>query len=417
MGSAAAQETVQTFKLSGVRSGWEGLEPESIAGTQNPTLEMSEVGGQYKIEWENGDGLTHNLVIINGDGDVLHRSDTVSTEGDSTSIEFTATEEMAEYYCEPHPSAMRGQIVVGDQSGGGGDYNTDYPDIKSDYDFGFVTHADGFVGITPSDIEGQVNPEITMTANQEYDAALVYGAERDDLNLAFVDDNDEAVAATGYVNDHGTESDVTFTATSEISAYIAEDASDTYRGPVTVEEAEGPSREEQIASLEEEADFVLDGITEGWGGLAPSSIEGTTNPTLEVEAGQEYTIGWINADGVPHNIAIWNDSDESLQSTENVTTQNQTQTMTFTASAETTQYVCEVHPTTMIGEINVTGLSTETAEPTEEPTEEPTDEPDDSTEEPTETSGPGFGGLSAIAGLGAAGAAAARRMSGSDDEE
>lgn len=422
MGSATAQEgVVETIELLGERSGWVGVAPEGIADTTNPTLELGEVGGTYRIEWENGDGLTHNFVIRDEAGDVLEKTELVSSEGGTASVEFEATEEMVEYLCQPHPSAMNGEIVVG-QSGGG-----EFQDIKDDFDFGFQTGSNGFIGITPAEIEGATNPELTMTAGEEYDAALVYGAERDDLNLAFVDENDEAIASTGYVNDHGTESDVTFEATTEITGYIAEDASDTYRGAVTVEEAPGPSREEQIQQLREDADFVLDGLTAGWEGLAPSELEGATNPDINLEAGQEYTFGWINGDGAPHNIAIRDETESALHSTENMSEENAVQTLTFEATTEAAQYICEVHPGTMVGDLTVEGgptptptatatataTETATATSTEEPdTDTPTDEP-----ETTSTDGPGFGGLTALAGVGAGVAAAARRFAGTSDDE
>lgn len=419
MGSAAAQEgVVQTFELLGERSGWVGVAPESIADTKNPTLELSEVGGTYRVEWENGDGLTHNFVILNDQGDVLARTDLVSSQGGTASVEFEATEEMSEYLCEPHPDAMNGEIVVGEQS-------NEYQDIKDNYDFGFETGSDGFIGITPSEIEGQTNPELTMTEGEEYDAALVYGVERDDLNLAFVDENDEVIASTGAVNDHGRQSDVTFEATTEITGYIAEAAPDTYRGSVTVEEAPGPSREEQIQQLREDADFVLDGLTPGWEGIAPSEIEGEVNPGITLEAGEEYTFGWINGDGQPHNIAIWDENDEPLHSTENVSEENATQTLTFEATTEAAQYICEVHPGTMAGDLTVEGgptpTPTATATETETATATATEETDTETateeSETTSTDGPGFGGLTALAGVGAGVAAAARRFAGTSEDE
>ena len=300
VGSAAAQESepVETFELVGKQSGWEGVAPERIAGTKNPTLEMSEVGETYRIEWENGDGLTHNLAVRDESSDVLVRSSTASNRGRTVSIEFEATEAMDHYLCEPHPSSMRGDVIVGDP------------------------------------------------------------------------------------------------------------------------------RERRIEQLREEADYVFDGLTPGWEGLAPSSIEGATNPTVELEAGEEYTFGWINGDGQPHNIAIRDADGTAIASTEIVGEENATQTLTFEASAETTQYVCEVHPTTMIGEITVTGLSTPTptATATEEPTPTATEEPTDTAtateeSETTSTDSPGFGGLSALVGVGAGAAAAARRMTGAEDDE
>ena len=41
-----------------------------------------------------------------------------------------------------------------------------------------------------------------------------------------------------------------------------------------------------------------------------SEIEGENNPTLLLEEGEDYTIEWINADGVNHDLQIWDESDD-----------------------------------------------------------------------------------------------------------
>ncbi|MFC7237563.1 plastocyanin/azurin family copper-binding protein [Saliphagus sp. GCM10025317] len=102
-------------------------------------------------------------------------------------------------------------------------------------------------------------------------------------------------------------------------------------------------------------EIVLDGVTEGWEGVEPAPIEGETNPTLILTEGQEYDITWENADGQPHNIVIWDDNDEVVEDyqTEIIEEEGETQTLTLQATSEMTQYVCEVHIGTMIGEIQV----------------------------------------------------------------
>ncbi|GAB7095218.1 hypothetical protein JCM30237_23710 [Halolamina litorea] len=314
----AAQDgdVAETFELLGEQSGWVGVAPEGIADTTNPTLEFTP-GETYRIEFENGDGLTHNLVIINEAEEVLHRTDTVAEEGATASIEFEATEEMYQYYCEPHPQSMRGDINVGQQAGGGA----------------------------------------------------------------------------------------------------------------------GDSREELIQQLIEESDYVFDGYVRAWEGLAPESIEGESNPTIELEAGQEYTFGWINGDGEPHNIAIRDDDGENLYATEITSTEDATQTLTFEATTDAVLYICEVHPNSMVGDLTVDGMgtatpteappteteppATETEAPETEPpaTEPATEPPETETGTPTATDGPGFGGLAALAGVGAGAAAAARRLSADSEDE
>lgn len=53
-------------------------------------------------------------MIVDADGAELVRTDIMETEGETQSVEFEATEGMAEYYCEVHPESMRGSIEVGD---------------------------------------------------------------------------------------------------------------------------------------------------------------------------------------------------------------------------------------------------------------------------------------------------------------
>lgn len=96
--------------------------------------------------------------------------------------------------------------------------------------------------------------------------------------------------------------------------------------------------------------FVFDGVTSGWQATAPSSIAGTTNPTLSVTPGEEYEIRWTNADGEPHNIAILDANGNVLHRTELITSGSQT--LSFTAEETMSTYLCEAHPSTMVGQID-----------------------------------------------------------------
>jgi hypothetical protein len=130
--------------------------------------------------------------------------------------------------------------------------------------------------------------------------------------------------------------------------------------------------------------FRLGGKIPGWIGRAPASIDGATNPTLELEAGKEYEIVWENLDGAPHNVVIEDANGNNLVRTEIITGQGATQSVTFTASAEMAEYYCEVHPQSMRGSVSISGMPTET--PTQTPTETPTETPTQTpTETPTET--------------------------------
>ena len=95
----------------GITDGWEGQEPEAIAGQTNPTLSLQS-GTTYELTWENGDGAEHELIIEDEEGAELEASDSSEEEGETVTLTFEATEEMVAYYCEYHPEAMRGEIMV-----------------------------------------------------------------------------------------------------------------------------------------------------------------------------------------------------------------------------------------------------------------------------------------------------------------
>lgn len=102
-------------------------------------------------------------------------------------------------------------------------------------------------------------------------------------------------------------------------------------------------------------EIVLDGFTAGWEGIEPAPIEGETNPTLVLTEGVEYDLVWENADGQPHNIEIHDGDGEVVgdYSTEIVEAEGERQTLTIEATAEMAEYVCVVHPTTMVGPIEI----------------------------------------------------------------
>ncbi|GAB7095354.1 hypothetical protein JCM30237_25070 [Halolamina litorea] len=124
-----------------------------------------------------------------------------------------------------------------------------------------------------------------------------------------------------------------------------------------------------FAAQQKSTTFVFDGEVEAWQGQSPESILGA-NPTLPLQAGQEYTVEWENVDGQPHNFVILDANEEQLLRTEIITEQGATQSVTFTATEEMATYLCEVHPTTMVGDIEVTGSSTGTGTATEDATTE-----------------------------------------------
>ena len=107
----SAEQTNDRIELVGRASRWVGRAPADIEGDTNPTLTLT-AGQTYEIVWENGDGAPHNVVVVDGDGAELVRSEIVSERGATQTVEFTASEAMAQYFCEVHPTAMRGDLSV-----------------------------------------------------------------------------------------------------------------------------------------------------------------------------------------------------------------------------------------------------------------------------------------------------------------
>ena len=109
-----AQSQPETIRLGGKVSGWQGRAPERIAGETNPSLEL-ETGQDYRIVWENIDGLGHNLALLDDEGEVIKRTDVMSEQGETQTLTFTATDAMSEYVCQPHITSMHGSISFEDE--------------------------------------------------------------------------------------------------------------------------------------------------------------------------------------------------------------------------------------------------------------------------------------------------------------
>ncbi|ELY45660.1 blue (type 1) copper domain-containing protein [Natronorubrum sulfidifaciens JCM 14089] len=101
--------------------------------------------------------------------------------------------------------------------------------------------------------------------------------------------------------------------------------------------------------------IVLYGGTAAWEGLEPAPIEGVENPTLVLEDGETYEIGWAEGDGMVHNLEL-RDADGNVVddlATELTSEGGDGQFLAFTASSEIAQYVCAPHEVTMVGDLQV----------------------------------------------------------------
>lgn len=107
----AAQEATPIL-LGGETSHWLGLAPEAIHEAENPTLTL-QADSTYRLVWMNIDGREHELIIEDGDGNELVATESATQQGATRSVTFTASREMAQYYCEYHPQSMRGDVTLG----------------------------------------------------------------------------------------------------------------------------------------------------------------------------------------------------------------------------------------------------------------------------------------------------------------
>ncbi len=110
-----------------------------------------------------------------------------------------------------------------------------------------------------------------------------------------------------------------------------------------------------VAQQDGPTTYRFGGEVAGWQGRAPSAIEGQVNPTMQLEAGTEYEVVWENIDGLPHDFVIQDDQGERITGTEIMSEEGATRSFTFTASEEMARYICTVHPTSMVGDVEVGG--------------------------------------------------------------
>lgn len=107
-----------TVVLGGEREGWFGLAPDAVRGARNPRLPLA-AGAQYEIAWVNLDGLRHQLVLTGADGALLAETGGAAATGETRSVAFEATPDLASYRCRFHPDAMQGGVAVEGAAAGG----------------------------------------------------------------------------------------------------------------------------------------------------------------------------------------------------------------------------------------------------------------------------------------------------------
>jgi plastocyanin len=113
MGQDGDEDETTTVVLGGETAHWFGLAPDPIHGEENPTLRLQS-GQRYEVVWVNLDGVEHEFVVEDADGNAVARSESETGVGETESVLFTATDEMAGYYCEYHPDSMQGDVALGE---------------------------------------------------------------------------------------------------------------------------------------------------------------------------------------------------------------------------------------------------------------------------------------------------------------
>lgn len=393
-GSVSGQEdeVLRTYELIGRRDGWEGVSPSKIEGVTNPTLDMV-ADERFEVVWENGDGIPHNFSIENEHGQTQVSTDLMGTEGETQSVTFTATSSFTEYFCQPHPQDMRGSVRIVDSLDGGG-------------------AAGGALAVTVQNEQGEgVNATVTVDGTDKEvtstDPTAGYLLSNGEYTIS-VDPQDYYPTASQTVTIDGSDAEVTITVASESGAYIHPSAQ-TSSGTVTVDSVTLP--EGGYVSVLEPTNFT--NYDDGSGEDDP------TNRNLESFFGKTvFGASEYLGEGTHEDVEI--ELNEGFDSTARLLFMAHTDTGTEESLEWASSLGEEDAPYTFSGPnpvardavieyVEPTPTPTETA--TEEPTDEPTDEPT------TTTDSPGFGGLSALAGVGAGAAAAARRLATDDAED
>ncbi|MFC4540669.1 plastocyanin/azurin family copper-binding protein [Halosolutus amylolyticus] len=232
-------------------SGWVGVEPAPIVGVENPTLDLA-AGDTYRLDWVQGDGQTHNLQLVDADGrvvDDLRTPLTSDPEAESEPLEFTATDELAGYHCDPHANTMRGAIEVGSESfsddADGDEDATDDDGTEDDapeFEIAPGTRVElvgeiaGWVGEAPRKIEDRENPTLVLREGEPYAIGWVDG-DGAPHNVEIRDDDGEVVddLQTDIVTEpDGDESVLEFTASDAMRRYVCRPHETTMRGEIVV---------------------------------------------------------------------------------------------------------------------------------------------------------------------------------------
>jgi putative membrane-bound dehydrogenase-like protein len=142
----------------------------------------------------------------------------------------------------------------------------------------------------------------------------------------------DGTTATGQTASHTYGSTGEYTVTLTVTDNIGATASTSATIDVTAQAGLDPSTTIELEAQSNQA----------WTGVAPTAIEGE-NPTLSLREGEEYTVEWTNVNGGTHNFVIETGDGSTPVETGFGTGLDETQTVTFTATADMIVYYCSPH--------------------------------------------------------------------------
>ncbi|AGB37587.1 twin-arginine translocation signal domain-containing protein [Natronococcus occultus] len=193
-------------------------------------------------------------------------------------------------------------------------------------------------------------------------------------------------------NDHTTRRSVLkLTGAVGATAFIAgcngeEEDDDPAEEPDDEDEPDDDEDVENGEVIEPGTTIEFDAQTAGWIGIEPEEIADEENPTLVLEEGEEYEIGWEEGDGSAHNIELVDEDDEIVDDyeTDEESEGGEDQFIEFEATDEIAEYVCRPHETTMRGEIEIEANGNDEDDEEEVDDDEDDEEVDDEEEDDEE---------------------------------
>jgi len=191
----------------------------------------------------------------------------------------------------------------------------------------------------PPRIEGEQNPTLEFEAGQPY---VIRWTNRDGglHDFQIRDGEGNVLESTQRTATRGDTRVLRFVASEEMEYYLCSIHPSRMRGNIEFPNGEAPA-----------SDYELGGSSDGWSGESPSSIDGQTNPTLELEVGDSYVITWYNRDGECHNFVIHDEDGTAIESTEANNEEGTWESVMFTATDEMVEYVSEPQESAMKGKI------------------------------------------------------------------